>query len=197
MPDDIAADPKLQAAFRKIVQIKIENHYKKAGFMSFGIVQLGQAAATLGDGELAYQAVVRLVNSYWLDNFASMHNPKSLLNMDVSGGLPAVIIQMLAGSAPGKVRLLPALPREWPTGTIEGALCRGQIEIKRLTWKPGRIVATLLSKKPQTISLSVPSDIQGITATGLATPIRLAGSPRAREVSLPQDKPATLDIRVR
>ena len=31
-------------AFRKIVETKLENHYKHAGFMSFGVVQLGQAA---------------------------------------------------------------------------------------------------------------------------------------------------------
>src|SRR3990172_7348446 len=102
MPDEIAADPKLRAAFRKIVETKLEHHYKNAGFMSFGGVQLGQAAATLGDGELAYQAMSRLVNSYWLSNLASMHNHRSLLNMDISGGLPAVLIQMLVGSSPGK-----------------------------------------------------------------------------------------------
>ncbi len=126
MPVEIAADPKLQAAFRKIVEIKLEHHYRKAGFMSFGVVQLGQTAATLGEGELAYQAMVRLVNSYWLSNMASMHNHRSLLNMDISGGLPAVLIQMLVGSAPGKIRLLPALPKAWPTGTIVGRCAAGR-----------------------------------------------------------------------
>ena len=45
--------------------------------MSFGVVQLGQAATSLGEGELAYAALVRLVNSYWLGNMASMHNHRS------------------------------------------------------------------------------------------------------------------------
>lgn len=193
MPDEIAADSKLQAAFRKIVEIKLENHYKTAGFMSFGVVQLGQAAATLGDGGLAYQALARLVNSYWLGNLASMHNPKSLLNMDISGGLPAVLIQMLVGSAPGRVSLLPALPKEWPTGALDGALCRGQIEVRHLDWRPGSIRATLRSGRAQTIELSVPAAIKAATATGGA---KLAPGPdaRTRMVTLPKGREVTLEI---
>lgn len=194
MPDEIAADPKLQAGFRKIVEIKLENHYRKAGFMSFGVVQLGQVAATLGEGELAYQAMSRLVNSYWLSNLASMHNHRSLLNMDISGGLPAVTIQMLVASAPGKVRLLPALPKAWPTGTIEGALCRGQIEVRQLTWEPGRIRVSLLSGRPQTIELAVPAAIQKITATSGKVKIARAIDDRTRKVTLPQGQTITLEI---
>jgi len=194
MPDEIAADPKLQAAFRKIVEIKLENHYRKAGFMSFGVVQLGQAATSLGDGELAYQALVRLVNSYWLCNLASMHNHRSLFNMDISGGMPAVLIQMLVASSPGKIRLLPALPKALPTGTIEGALCRGQIEVKQLTWEPGRIRVSLLSARNQTVELSVPAAIEKITATqGKATIARATGD-RVRKVSLPGGQAVTFEI---
>ena len=197
MPDEIAADPKLQAAFRKIVETKLENHYRNAGFMSFGVVQLGQAAATLGEGELAYRAMVRLVNSYWLNNLASMHNHRSLLNMDISGGLPAVLIQMLVASAPGKVRLLPAQPKAWPTGTIEGALCRGQIEVRQLTWAPGRIRVSLRSGRPQTIELSVPAGIQKITATSGGAKIARAAADRTRKITLPQGRMVTLDIVLR
>ena len=194
MPDEIAADPKLQAAFRKIVETKLEHHYRNAGFMSFGVVQLGQAAATLGEGELAYQAMVRLVNSYWLSNLASMHNHRSLLNMDISGGLPAVLIQMLVASAPGHVRLLPALPQAWPTGKIEGALCRGQIEVQQLTWEPGRIRVSLLSSRAQTIELSVPASIKQITATSGKARITRATDDRARKITLPQGQAVTVEI---
>ncbi|UCE50514.1 MAG: glycoside hydrolase N-terminal domain-containing protein, partial [Phycisphaerales bacterium] len=43
MPEEIDRDPELQAAFRRIIEIKLENHWKRSGFMSFGLVQLGQA----------------------------------------------------------------------------------------------------------------------------------------------------------
>ena len=58
----------------------------------------------------------RLANRLWLNNLASMHNHRSLFNMDISGGMPAVIIKMLVASDPGRIQLLPALPAAWPTG---------------------------------------------------------------------------------
>jgi len=197
MPDEIAADPLLQAAFRKIVETKLEHHYRNAGFMSFGVVQLGQAAATLGEGELAYQAVVRLVNSYWLNNLASMHNHRSLLNMDVSGGLPAVLMQMLVGSSPGQVRLLPALPKAWPTGTIEGVLCRGQIEVQHLQWEPGRIHVALRSAREQTIALGVPAPMEKVTVADGDATIGRGADLRTCTVTLPSGRAVTLDILLR
>lgn len=194
MPDELAADADLQAAFRKVIETKLTNHYREAGFMSFGVVQLGQAAATLGEGELAYQAMVRLVNSYWLSNLASMHNHRSLFNMDISGGLPAVLIQMLVASSPGKIRLLPALPRAWSVGTIEGALCRGQIAVERLAWKPGRVEVSLRSAKAQTVCLSVPAAIEGVETVNGEAGIDGTDNDRCRQISLPEDQTVTLGI---
>ena len=56
MPDEIAQSPELQAAFRKSIEYKLDKHWKhnQRGFMSFGLVQLGQAATSLGESELAY-----------------------------------------------------------------------------------------------------------------------------------------------
>lgn len=194
MPDEIGSDPILKDAFRKIVEIKLKNHYQKAGFMSFGLVQLGQAAATLGDGELAFQSIVRLVNSYWLSNLASMHNPKSLFNMDVSGGLPAVLIQMLINSAPGRIQLLPALPKSWPEGTLQGALCRGQVEAKRLSWKPGRVEVTLVSKKDQTVEVFAPGSIKSFNSSNTRARVIYGSSGHSRKVFLPAAKPVSIEI---
>jgi len=194
MPQEIARNSKLQAAFRKIVETKLENHYKRAGFMSFGVVQLGQAAASLGEGELAYQSLIRLVNSYWLHNLASMHNNKSLFNMDVSGGMPAVIIKMLAASDLGVVQLLPALPKAWPSGTIEGVLCRGQIEIKSLKWTPGKITVTLLSAKEQKIDLKTPADIRKYEVTEGKASVRKTSRKNVLNVTLPKQQAVTIEI---
>ena len=158
LPDEIGQDPILRNAFKKLIEIKLEKHWKNnsSGFMSFGVVQLGQAATSLGESDLAYRCLIPLVNRYWLNNLASMHNHRSLLNMDISGGMPAVIIKMLVASEPGKILLLPALPKEWPHGTIEGVLCRGQVKVKSLEWEKDHIIVSLLSSKDQTISLEAP-----------------------------------------
>ena len=120
IPDEIKNDPELQAAFRKIIEIKLNKHWNpnsSSGFMSGGLVQLGQASTSLGEKELAYTCLLQLVNRYWLNNMASMHNHKTLFNMDISGGMPAVLIKMLAASEPGKIQLLPALPAAWTEGS--------------------------------------------------------------------------------
>jgi hypothetical protein len=133
MPEEIAKSPKLQAAFKRLIELKLERHWsnweKQSGFMSFGLVQLGQASASLQDADLAYRCLVPLINRYWYNSLASTHNARKLFNMDISGGLPAVIIKTLVASEPGEIRLLPARPAAWTSGTIDGVLCRGQIEI--------------------------------------------------------------------
>ncbi len=148
MPAEIAEDPQLQAAFKRVIEIKLERHWKDnaSGFMSFGVVQLGQAATSLRDSELAYECLKPLVNRYWLHNLASMHNHKTLFNMDISGGMPAVIIKMLLASEPGKIELLPALPSAWPEGKVTGLLARGGFEVD-ITWKAGKLTETVIRSK--------------------------------------------------
>jgi len=189
MPEEIAKNPKLQAAFRRLIELKIERHWsnweKQGGFMSFGLVQLGQAAASLGEADLTYRCLVPLLNRYWLHNLASMHNAKKLFNTDISGGMPAVLIKMLAASDPGVLRLFPASPAAWPSGTIEGILCRGQIEIKRLTWDGKKIEAVFLSAKAQDISLYVPGEIKSLVLKKGAGSVRDMKDTRGRKLSLP------------
>ena len=148
LPEEIARDPKLRAAFKRVIEIKLERHWKDnaSGFMSFGVVQLGQAATSLQESELAYQCLKPLVNRYWLHNLASMHNHKTLFNMDISGGMPAVIIKMLMASEPGKIWLLPALPSAWPDGQVTGLLARGGFEVD-ITWKSGKLIQAVLRSK--------------------------------------------------
>jgi len=200
MPDEIARSPELRAAFRKSIEFKLDNFWPSQekgyvkGFMSFGLVQLGQAATSLGDSELAYRCLAQLVNWYWLNNLASMHNRRSLFNMDISGGLPAVILKMLVASDPGKIQLLPALPKAWPTGTIEGALCRGQIEIKRLHWSPEGVECTVRSGKAQTVSLELPVALASLTVEGPGAKVAKGDSPNQRKLTLPAGRDVAVKI---
>jgi hypothetical protein len=198
MPEEVTQSPKLRAAFKKLIELKFERHWtnweKQGGFMSFGLVQLGQSAASLGEADLAYACLVPLLNRYWLHNLASMHNAKKLFNTDISGGMPAVLIKMLASSDPGVIRLLPAKPAAWPSGTIEGILCRGQVEVKRLTWNGRRVEAVLRSGKAQEISLSLPGEIKTARLEKGAGSIREAKDPRSRRLTLPAGQDVVLAL---
>jgi len=198
LPDDIAANDELMRAFRRVIEIKLDRHWKEgSGFMSFGIVQLGLVAASLGEGELAYRCVVHLANRYWLHNLASMHNHRSLLNMDISGGMPAVIIKMLVASEPGRIDILPALPEAWPAGAIEGVLCRGRVEVARLEWDGGRVGVRLRSAASQNVTLRMPRAIEDINITEGDAEISETDDERARLVALPAGREVGVEIVLR
>jgi hypothetical protein len=199
MPEEIAQSPELQAAFRKSIEYKLDKHWKnnQRGFMSFGLVQLGQAATSLGESELAYHCLKHLVNRFWLNNLASMHNHRSLFNMDISGGMPAVIIKMLVASEPGRIQLLPALPAAWPSGRIEGVLCRGAIEIQCLEWDSKRIEVTLTSAESQTVVLELPTEIAQLSITDGAAKAGPADCANQQTVRFPSGESVALVIQLK
>jgi hypothetical protein len=197
LPDEIANSPKLRSAFIKSVEDKLERYWKdnQRGFMSFGIVQLGQISASLGHGELVHHCLKHLVNGFWLNNLASMHNRRALFNMDISGGQPSVIIKALADSFPGKIRLLPALPKEWNKGTIEGVLCRGAIVLNRLHWDDDKVEVEMSSNKAQEITLVLPREISEIQSEGAT--VAAGANTRERKITLPAGKKITLTIHLK
>ena len=201
LPDEIARSPKLRAAFKRLIELKLERHWsnweKQSGFMAFGLVQLGQAATSLREADMAYRCLVPLINRYWYNNLASTHNAKKLFNMDISGGMPAVLIKMLVSSDPGRIDLLPARPSAWPSGTIEGVLCRGRIEIKRLHWDGKRIQAVLLSGVQQEIDLGAPAEIASMTVKKGEAKVAERTDRTSRRVSLPAGREVEIEVNLR
>jgi hypothetical protein len=108
-----------------------------------------------------------------------------------------VLIKMLVFSDPGRIDLLPARPAAWPSGTIEGVLCRGQIEIKRLHWDGTSIRAVLLSGVRQEIDLGAPAEIASMTVTKGDARV-LEGKDRAsRRLSLPAGREVEVELSLR
>ena len=104
--------------------------------MAFGLVGLGLAAARLGDADAAARCVESLARDFWRSNAVSTHDGDSIFNVDASGGLPAVVIEMLVQSQPGSLDLLPALPATWTSGSVRGVRARGGVVVEELTWDP-------------------------------------------------------------
>lgn len=157
LPADIAADARLQAAFRTAIEKRMEWRRANNGAeMAFGLCQLGWAAASLRDTPHAAEIVDWLASNFWFpESLVTAHNFRSIFNIDLAGGLPRLLIQMLVQAEPGRVDLLPALPAAWPAGRITGVLCRGRIEVRELEWQPGEVTATLRSAVEQRVAVSV------------------------------------------
>ncbi len=157
MDPEFEAHPELMQGAQKVIAEKMK--YRRAdqgGVMAFGMVQMAYAAAMLGDAEACFDMLRWLSKSYWNRNMVTTHDPGALFNLDLSGGYPAVINKMLVYSEPGLISLFPALPSEMTSGSIEGILARGDVEILRLEWAPGKIRMELISGIDQNITIRWP-----------------------------------------
>ena len=62
------------------------------------------------------------------------HDPYALPMPDAQGGIPTIMMEMLAYSRPGVIEVLPALPPSLVKGSINGMLLRTFARLDKLTW---------------------------------------------------------------
>lgn len=168
----IIGDPKLLAAVNKTIDGKMKfREAEGGGEMAFGLVQLGLSAAHIGAGEKAKAAVDYLASKYWSTGLGSFHNVGDMFNTDISGGLPAVILEMLVYSEQDMIKLLPARPKAWNKGKLEGALLRGNINLKKLEWDNKQVKLTLNTKVRRALTLVFPADVEKLVVNGFSVSV--------------------------
>ena len=117
---------------------------------------------------------------------------------DAHGGIPAIIMEMLAYSRPGVIEVLPALPPSLVKGSINGMLARTFARIDKLAWdmEARTVDLTITSVKNQDITLIARHGIEKIsTPSGV-----LAAKPRSGvancDLHLPQGKPVEVNLKL-
>jgi alpha-L-fucosidase 2 len=72
-----------------------------------------------------------------LPNLLSTHPP---FQIDGNYGLLAAILELVVQSHGGIIRLLPAIPEQWPEGSVQGVRCRGGWSVD-LAWQQGQLTS--------------------------------------------------------
>jgi alpha-L-fucosidase 2 len=92
--------------------------------------------ARLSDGQRAHSIYKGyLKEQCYMSLFAKCFTP---LQVDGSLGMTAAITEMLVQSHEDEIILLPALPKEWESGSFDGVCVRGGFELN-YTWKKSKV----------------------------------------------------------
>ncbi|MFI7187739.1 glycosyl hydrolase family 95 catalytic domain-containing protein [Streptomyces anthocyanicus] len=146
--------PDLAEAAHRALELRGAENDSAHGHLHHALV-----AARLRDGDRVAHALGRVLDGdYFHASLMSAHYPhRDVYNADAAHALPAVLIEMLVQSTPGRLVLLPALPASCPQGELRGVPTRFGAVLD-LTWRPdGSATAVLRPDRTRRIELRTPS----------------------------------------
>ena len=154
----------------------------------------------------------RLKDSYMVDSelrqlleegyvgpaFRCSHDPYANTMPDAQGGIPTIMMEMLAYSRPGVIEVLPALPPSLMKGSINGMLLHTFARLDKLAWdmEARTVDLTVTSVKKQDVTLIARYGIAGITAPADALGTEPQSGAATCDLHLPEGKPVEMHLKL-
>jgi len=124
------------------------------------------------------------------------HDPYAFPMPDAQGGIPAIMMEMLAYSRPGVVEVLPAIPPSLVKGSINGMLLRTFARLDKLSWDMNArtVDLTITSVKKQDVTLLARHGIEAVSASAGALAAKPPRDTAACVLRLPKGKPVEVHL---
>ncbi len=131
--------------------------------------------------------------------FVCPHDPYTSMRIaDAQGGIPAIMMEMLAYSRPGVIEVLPALPPTLTKGTINGMQLRTFARLDKLSWDMNKhtVDLTITSTKKQDLILIARYGIESVSASGSIVTTKPKTGEATCNIRLPEGKAVDIHLKI-